>query len=142
MDWANKKQVIRELKLNGEALKYATPILQDDKEVVLEAIKNTTLSIVYASEKLRDDEDIADIIIKSNPFSLIYLSNRLKEKYRKTSIIESKKYTLNELKRLKKDILKKINELNIELDELTIILYKNKLKEITKEIEVNENENK
>lgn len=136
MNWANKKEVIRELKINGEALKYASSVLQDDKEIVLEAVKNAPLSITYASTKLKDDEDILQVVLKANPFAIIYFSQRLKEKFREESIKQSRNYNIDELKYKKRQLKKKLEEISNELDDITISIYKTKLQEITKNIEM------
>lgn len=136
MNWANKKEVIHELKINGEALKYASSVLQDDKEIVLEAVKNAPLSITYASTKLKDDEDILQVVLKANPFAIIYFSQRLKEKFREESIKQSRNYNIDELKYKKRQLKKKLEEISNELDDITISIYKAKLQEITKNIEM------
>lgn len=141
MDWANKKNVIRELRINGEALKYASPDLQDNKEVVITAVSNTALAITYASTRLKDDIDVFKIVLNLNPFAIIYFSQRLKEKYMKETIKKSKNYTFEELKYQKRQVQKKIQELETELNDTALIVYKNKLQDINASIETEKNKN-
>jgi len=46
------------------ALEYASEKLKDDKEIVLEAVKQDGLALEYASEKLKDDKEIVLEAIK------------------------------------------------------------------------------
>ena len=43
---------------DGEALKYASNILEDDKDVVLAAIKQNPKAIRFASYDLRNDKNL------------------------------------------------------------------------------------
>jgi len=40
------------------ALEYASEKLKDDKEIVLEAVKQDGLALQFISEKLKDDKEI------------------------------------------------------------------------------------
>ena len=51
--------------------------LRNDKEVVLEAVKNKWLIIKYASKSLRSDKDIAMEVLKQNKEARIYLTDEI-----------------------------------------------------------------
>jgi hypothetical protein len=52
---STKKEVLAELKANGMELEFASPILLDDKEVVIAAIYEDQNSVTYASERLKKE---------------------------------------------------------------------------------------
>ena len=58
IDWNNKNVVLEVVKQNGLALQFASEKLQDDKNVVLEAVKQDGRALRFASEKLCNDKDI------------------------------------------------------------------------------------
>ena len=58
IDWNNKNVVLEAVKQNGLALQFASEKLQDDKNVVLEAVKQNGWALQFASEELRNDKDI------------------------------------------------------------------------------------
>lgn len=60
------------------ALKYASDRLKDDKDIVIEAVKNDWNAIEYASDRLKDDEDVVIEAIKNDWNAIKYSSERLK----------------------------------------------------------------
>jgi hypothetical protein len=71
--------VLKIVQLNGKLLKSASKALRDDKEIVLESLKNSN-SIRFASGRLRNDEEIALECIKNFPESFGHLGEKLKTK--------------------------------------------------------------
>lgn len=49
----NKEVVSAAVSQNGYALRFASPHLQDDEEIVLTALKNKVGSLKYASERIQ-----------------------------------------------------------------------------------------
>ena len=68
------------VQLNGSFLRIATPELQNDKELVIEAVTNGWGSDVlqWASITLKDDKEVILAAVNHNAHSIIYASNRLK----------------------------------------------------------------
>ncbi len=50
----NKNDIIEILKGNGGELKYVNTDYRDDKEIVLEAVKNNSMALQYASDRLKE----------------------------------------------------------------------------------------
>ena len=75
----NKELVLIAVKQNGMALEYASKELQNDKEVVMAAVKNNPEAIKYASEELQN-----------NPFILLGLlvSKTIEKKITKSGLKE------------------------------------------------------
>ena len=67
------------LKCTGQILYFATEQMRDDKEVVLEAVKNKGIIIKYASYRLKNDLDIATAAIMQNKKSYEFLGEDLKQ---------------------------------------------------------------
>lgn len=63
---------------DGNILSQLNKINQDNKEIVLKAIRNRGEALFYASDRLKDDYDIVLEAIKQNAFSFQYISKRLK----------------------------------------------------------------
>ena len=79
----NKKKVLKEIKnLNRSfesILQYASENLQDDKEIVLEAVKISCHELKYASERLKADKVIVLKAIKQSGLALEYVDDILKK---------------------------------------------------------------
>ena len=71
-----------------DKLYYATEELRDDKDVIMEAVKNDGQILYYASERLRDDNDVVMEAIKNKPLIFKYASLRLRsdKEYAKLAI--------------------------------------------------------
>ncbi len=54
----NRQFMFRKVSERGAQLEFATPALQDDKDLVLEAVRTSRSSLKYASLRLRDDFDV------------------------------------------------------------------------------------
>jgi len=46
------------VKLNGDALKYASDVIRDNKEIVMSAVKSSCWSLKHASDRLKIDKDV------------------------------------------------------------------------------------
>ena len=62
----DREIVLKAVKQNGYALKYASDELKRDKEVVLEAIKNNEWALDYASDELKNDKEFILEAMKRN----------------------------------------------------------------------------
>ncbi|WP_064581203.1 DUF4116 domain-containing protein [Streptobacillus moniliformis] len=56
MNWNNKDFVLEAVKNNGWALEYASKELKNDKEAVMAAVKQNGDALQFASERLRNNE--------------------------------------------------------------------------------------
>ena len=96
----DKKKVLKEIKnLNrslGSMLQYASEKLQDDKEVVLEAVKISCYELKYASERLKADKEITLEAVKQNGLALEYADDSLKKN--KEIVLEALKENVLTLK--------------------------------------------
>ena len=54
----DREIVLEAVKNDGSALKYASENLKEDREIVLEAVKNDGSALEYASENLKEDREI------------------------------------------------------------------------------------
>jgi hypothetical protein len=70
--------VLKIVQLNGYLLESASEVLKDDKEIVLEAVKNSN-SLEFASDRLKNDEEIVLEYIKNFPESLYDLGEKFFE---------------------------------------------------------------
>jgi serine/threonine protein kinase len=75
----DKDVVLEAVKQDGLFLVFASDKLKDDKDVVLEAVKQDGDSLVFASDKLKDDKDVVLEAVKQDGFSLNYASIKLKD---------------------------------------------------------------
>ena len=77
----NDKDIVLEaVRESGYALQFASEELRNDKEVVLESVKQIGDALHYASKELQDDEEIVLEAVKNDGFALNYASERLKQK--------------------------------------------------------------
>ena len=74
----NKEYMLNAVKEKGKILEYATEELKDDKELVLEALKQDGEALEFASEKLKADKEIILLAIQSAPWTICYASEKLK----------------------------------------------------------------
>lgn len=76
----NDKEIILDLvKNNGNNLELAKEKFCDDKEIAMEAIISTPESFCYVSERLKDDDDIVNHIIQASPEQLSLTTDRFKK---------------------------------------------------------------
>ena len=62
---------------NGNALRFASEELRNDRDVVKAAVSNKDQSLLYASEDLKSDKEIVMIAMNKNVSSLYYASEKL-----------------------------------------------------------------
>ena len=79
--WKEKEVVLAAVKKNEDALKYASPRLKDDKDIVLEAIKSSSVvsALRYASPRLKDDKDVVLEAVEHDGEALEFASPRLQD---------------------------------------------------------------
>lgn len=65
------------MKENGLTLQYASDVLKADREIVLEAVKNSGDALEWASDELKADKEIILEAVKKNGCSLQYASDEL-----------------------------------------------------------------
>ena len=63
----------------GHTLAHFPEDLQDDKEVVLAAVKENGFALRFASDRLKDDEDIVRAAVRRNRRALRFASERLQK---------------------------------------------------------------
>jgi hypothetical protein len=80
MDMKNddKEVVMAAVKQDGRALMSASARLQDNEAVVLAAVKEDGTTLTYASARLKDDEAIVLAAVEQDSYALIYASARLR----------------------------------------------------------------
>ena len=75
----NDKEVVLEaIKQNPAAFYYASNELKNDKEVALEAIKQDELAFYFVSDALKNDKDFVLEVVKRNPAAFYFASDELK----------------------------------------------------------------
>ena len=62
----DKELMLEAVKQNGQLLYYISEELRDDKEIVLEAVKNKGIILKYASKRLRNNKEIGLAAIKQD----------------------------------------------------------------------------
>lgn len=75
---ANESNNVDDIPSTQSSTSSQSDRLQDEKEAVLEAVKQNGLKLKDASEAHKDDEDIVLAAVKQTPFALEYASDRLK----------------------------------------------------------------
>ena len=77
-DFQNDKDVVLEaVKKDGLALQYASENLQNDKKIVLAAVKRDGLAVQYASNVLKDNKEVGLAASLENSTAEMYLSSDL-----------------------------------------------------------------
>ena len=75
---ADKEVVLAAVKNSGAQLKYASPELRADKEVVLAAVNNTGYALQFASPELRADKEVVLAAVENKDFAIQFASDELK----------------------------------------------------------------
>ena len=75
----NKNIVLFAIKNNSAALEFASSKLQNDKEVVIESVKQNGMLLRFASKNLQKDKEIVLIAVKNYGFALRYASRALQK---------------------------------------------------------------
>jgi hypothetical protein len=69
--------ILNSVKANGNVLHYVSEVFQADKEIVLEALKSDGETLQYASKQLRSDMEIVMQAIKQSKLAIKYASEEL-----------------------------------------------------------------
>jgi len=78
----NKSLLFLMFNFSGMELRSASDRLKNDKDVVLEAVRLDGNALCYASERLQDNEEIVNTSLLSSNFeSFRYASQRLQKKF-------------------------------------------------------------
>jgi hypothetical protein len=109
--------VLKIVQLNGYLLKSASEVLKDDKEIVLEAVKNSN-SLKFASDRLKNDEEIALESIKNFPESFCDLDE----------LLDKKEFILKALK------VNPLILLDTVIEDMEILLMASKWNKLIKEV--------
>ena len=98
--------------VNSYILKYASDRLKDDKDIVIEAVKNNGFALEFASDRLKNDKEIVLEAVKQNRYSLRYAGKKF---WFNPSIIKEKiKQEKEEIEEWKKREEEKRNKLSTE----------------------------
>ena len=77
---ANDRNIVLEaVKQNGFSLQFASQQLRNDVEIVKEATKSEPESLEFASSLLRDDFDLVLNVVRKSKQALVYASPRLRD---------------------------------------------------------------
>ena len=74
----NKNIVLNIVKNNGLSLEFASDELKNDRDIVYEAVANNGISLEFASEELKQDYLVVEYAIMQNGLALQYVSEELK----------------------------------------------------------------
>ena len=75
----NDREIVMEaVKQDGRALEYATEDLKNDREIVMEAVKQNGYALYHASAELKGDRKIVMEAVKKHGYALKYASEELK----------------------------------------------------------------
>lgn len=75
----NEEVVLQAINGYGWAFKYASDRLKNDKDVVFTAVSNYAYALQWASDELRDDKEIVLKALETNGYALAYASPRLRD---------------------------------------------------------------
>jgi len=75
----NRALVLEAVRQNGHALEFAAPELRCDRAVVLEAVKQNGLALQFAAEELRADRECVLEAIRETGWAMQYASPELQE---------------------------------------------------------------
>jgi histidinol phosphatase-like PHP family hydrolase len=78
-DWRNDRDIVLEaVKQHAWALRHASDALKNDRDVVLEAVNQNYSALEYASDALKNDREMVLKAVKQNGLALEYASDTLK----------------------------------------------------------------
>lgn len=75
----NRQIILEAVKINGRALEHADSLLKSDLEIVLEAVIENFNALEFADDSLKDDKDFALKAIQYDIDSLEYMSSQLRD---------------------------------------------------------------
>ena len=68
----NKEFILQAVRESGKNLELASEELQDDKEVVMEALKQDGEALEFASTRLKGDKEVLQLATKTAPWTICY----------------------------------------------------------------------
>jgi hypothetical protein len=74
----DREVILNAVKNNGKILRFASDELKNDREIVLIAVKNWGLSLQYGSKNLRADKEVVLAAMKENSLAFKYADESLK----------------------------------------------------------------
>lgn len=89
----NYQLALMAVEMDGMNLQYVGK-LNDDKKIVLTAIKNNPKALEYASSKLQDNIDVVRVAVELDGRALKYASKRLKENKELQALASKNNYKL------------------------------------------------
>jgi trimethylamine:corrinoid methyltransferase-like protein len=79
-NWNDKQEVLEAVKQNGMALRFASEELRADKEIVLAAVKQSDKAFRYVSDELKADKNIVIVALNHKHYWLLrYTTEELLE---------------------------------------------------------------
>lgn len=116
----DKDIVLPAVKRNGYALKYASVELKNDKEVVLEAVRDNGMALWFAGEEIQNCKEVVFEAVRENGISLHFASDELQND--KEIVLEairgngmSLQFASNHLKNDKEVVLAAVRENGMSL---------------------------
>jgi hypothetical protein len=77
-DWNNKEEVLEAVRNDGYALKQASEKLKGDREVVMAAVEKKGSALKFVGEELREDQEVVLAAVENRGFALEYASEKLR----------------------------------------------------------------
>ena len=77
----NDKDVVIESVNNYGSLCWASEEIRNNREIVMEAVKNNGYEIQYASNDLKNDKDLVITALKENKMAFAYIGKDIKEEF-------------------------------------------------------------
>jgi hypothetical protein len=77
----NREIVLEAVKQTGDVLFHASDRLKDDPEIVLAAVKQDGDSLYFASDRLKDDKEVVLAAREKHFWPLDYASDRLQKEF-------------------------------------------------------------
>lgn len=65
MEWNNKQMVLEAVKQNGYALNLASDEFKNDKDVVLLAVKQSGWALELASDEFKNDRNDREVVLEA-----------------------------------------------------------------------------
>lgn len=96
-NWSNKEHVKKRLLLSSHAFRYAIPQFKDDKEFVLDLLKNHYSKrfnqiLKYCSSRLKNDRDVVLAAIKNDWRNVQYANKQLHSHPKIVTLVQKKQY--------------------------------------------------
>lgn len=76
---ADLQAMLRTVRKNGRAIRFASPELRSDRRLVLEAVRQTGHALEYASLDLRHDRDVVMAAVRTSGLALQFAGEPLRK---------------------------------------------------------------